>query len=187
MTQVRIIPTGQPRHRSAPSASAQQRLNMARLACADNPLFVVDDREIRRVGPSYSIDTVSDLRTELGAEQPLCFLLGADAFLGLSSWQRWQELFNLVHFVVVHRPGFVQLNWLDSMPPALQQALTERQTSAASTLANAPAGHILTYAMTPLDIAASRIRADLQQNKSPRYLVPDAILNYISQNKLYSE
>jgi len=184
---VRFIPAGEPRHRGAPSAFAQQRLDMVRLACANNPLFVVDEREIRRAGPSYTIDTVSELRAESGAEEPLCFLLGADAFLSLSSWHRWQELFKFVHFVVVHRPGFVQLNWVDSMPPALQQAFIERQTSVASTLVNLPAGRILTHAMTPLDISASRIRADLQQNISPRYLVPDAILNYISQNKLYSE
>ena len=160
---------------------------MVRLACADNPLFVIDDREIRRAGPSYSIDSVSELRAELGAELPLCFLLGADAFLGLSSWQRWQELFGLVHFVVVHRPGFEQLIWMDSMPPALQEIFIERQTSVASALANTPAGRILTYPMSPLDISATRIRVDLRHNISPRYLVPDAILNYISQNKLYSE
>ena len=166
---------------------ALQRLEMARLACASNPLFVVDDREVARRGPSYSFDTLTELRAEFGANQPLCMLLGADAFLGLASWHRWQDLFYLAHFVVAHRPGFSQVSWADKMPPVLQQALAARQTDDASALAKASAGHIFTYALTPLDISASRIRADLQKNKSPRYLVPDAILNYISQNKLYSE
>ena len=160
---------------------------MVRLACAGNPLFMVDDREIRRRGPSYSVDTLSELRAELGADQPLCMLLGADAFLGLASWHRWQDLFGLAHFVVAHRPGFSQVSWAERMPPALQEALAARQTDNPSALTKASAGHIFTYALTPLDISASRIRTDLQQNKSPRYLVPDAILNYISQNKLYSE
>lgn len=160
---------------------------MAKLACAGNPHFVVDDRELRRPGPSYTVDTLTELRAELGADQPLCLLLGADAFLGLASWHRWQEIFNLAHIAVAHRPGFAQASWAGSMPPALQQALAARQTVDPSALAKAPAGQILTYPLTPLDISASRIRNDLQQNKSPRYLVPDAILNYISQNKLYSE
>ncbi len=160
---------------------------MVRLACAGNPLFAVDDREIRRSGPSYSVDTLSELRAELGAAQPLCLLLGADAFLDLASWHRWQDLFGLAHIAVAHRPGFAQSSWADSMPPALQQALAARQTADPGVLASAPAGQILSYPITPLDISASHIRTGLQQGKSPRYLVPDAVLNYISQNQLYSE
>ena len=187
LQQVRFIPAGEPWQREPPRTTAHQRLEMVRLACAGNPLFVVDDREVLRRGPSYSVDTLSELRAELGADQPLCLLLGADAFLGLASWHRWQDLFELAHFAVAHRPGFSPISWADRMPPTLQQALAARQTDNASALTKTPAGHILTYALTPLDISASRIRADLQQNNSPRYLVPDAILNYISQNKLYKE
>ena len=187
LIQVRFIPAGLPWQRTAPHASAQQRLEMVRLACAGNPLFVVDEREFRRQGPSYSVDTLTELRAELGAEQPLCLLLGADAFLGLSTWHRWQDLFNLAHCAVAHRPGFSPSSWAASMPPALQQALSERQTNDPGSLAQAPAGRILSYALTALDISATRIRADLKQGKSPRYLVPDAALDYISQNQLYSE
>jgi len=160
---------------------------MVKLACAGNPLFKVDDREIRRHGLSYSVDTLTELRTELGPDQPLCLLLGADAFLGLASWHRWQEIFGLAHCAVAHRPGFAQSSWADSMPPALQQTLAERQTTDPSALAKAPAGQVLIYPLTPLDISASHIRTELQQGKSPRYLVPDAVLDYISQNQLYSE
>lgn len=187
LQQVRFIPAGEPWLRDAPRASAQQRLEMVRLACAGNPLFAVDDREIRRFGPSYTVDTLSELRAELGAEQPLCLLLGADAFLGLATWHRWQDLFGLAHIAVAHRPGFAPSSWAGSMPPALQQALAARQTTAPSALAKAPAGQIYIYAITPLDISASHIRTELQQGKSPRYLVPDAVLDYISQNQLYSE
>lgn len=158
---------------------------MVKLACAGNPLFAVDDREIRRQGPSYTVDTLTELRVELGPDQPLCLMLGADAFLGLPTWHRWQDLFGLAHIAVAHRPGFA--SWADSMPPALQQALAARQTNGPSALAKAPAGQLLIYPITPLDISASHIRTELQQGKSPRYLVPDAVLDYISQNQLYSE
>jgi len=187
LKQVRFIPAGEPWQRGAPRAPASQRLEMVRLACAGNPLFKVDDREIRRDGPSYTVDTLTELRAELGQEQPLCLLLGADAFLGLASWHRWQEIFGLAHCAVAHRPGFAQSSWADSMPPALQQTLAARQTTDPSALAKTPAGQILIYPLTPLDISASHIRTGLQQGKSPRYLVPDAVLDYISQNKLYSE
>jgi len=187
LQQVRFIPAGEPWQRGAPRAPASQRLEMVKLACAGNPLFMVDDREIRRHGPSYTVDTLTELRAELGPDQSLCLLLGADAFLGLASWHRWQELFGLAHIAVAHRPGFAPSIWADSMPPALQQALVTRQTMDSSALAKSPAGQILIYPITPLDISASHIRTELKQGKSPRYLVPDAVLDYISQNKLYSE
>jgi nicotinate-nucleotide adenylyltransferase len=187
LQQVRFIPAGEPWQRSAPRAPASQRLEMVKLACAGNPLFKVDDREIRRHGPSYTVDTLAELRAELGPEQPLCLLLGADAFLGLASWHRWQEIFGFAHCAVAHRPGFASSSWADSMPPALQQALAARQTTDPSALAKSPAGQIMIYPITPLDISASHIRTELQQGKSPRYLVPDAVLDYISQNQLYSE
>jgi nicotinate-nucleotide adenylyltransferase len=96
-------------------------------------------------------------------------------------------LFGLAHIAVAHRPGFAQSSWAGSMPPGLQQALASRQTADPGALAKAPAGQILIYPITPLDISASHIRTELQQGKSPRYLVPDAVLDYISQNQLYSE
>lgn len=187
LQQVQFIPAGEPWQRGAPRAPASQRLEMVKLACASNPQFMVDDREIRRHGPSYTVDTLTELRTELGSDRPLCLLLGADAFLGLVTWHRWQDIFCLAHCAVAHRPGFAQSSWAGNMPPALQQALAERQTTDPSALTKTPAGQILIYPLTPLEISASHIRTELQQGKSPRYLVPDTVLDYISQNKLYSE
>ena len=187
LQQVRFIPAGQPPHRAAPRASAQQRLAMVRLACAKHAGFVVDEREVARAEPSYTVDTLSALRAELGVAQPLCLLLGTDAFLGLTSWHRWQSLFGLAHVAVAQRPGFPQSTWTDNMPQALQQELHVRHTLDTTALAIAPAGHILTFTLTALDIAASHIRADIKRGASPRYLLPDAVLDYISQNQLYSE
>jgi nicotinate-nucleotide adenylyltransferase len=187
LRQIRFIPAGQPPHRAAPQVPAAARLDMVRLACADNPNFVVDEREVLRAAPSYTVATLTALRAEVGPDQALCLLLGADAYLDLQSWHRWQELFQLAHLVVAHRPGFPQTAWAEHMSPALAQAHAARYTEHPHDLENAPAGRIYALAITALDISASRIRADLQRGASPRYLLPDAVLNYISTRKLYTE
>lgn len=187
LQQIRFIPAGQPPHRSAPKVTAAARLDMVRLACADHADFVVDEREALRAAPSYTVDTLTELRAELGADHALCLLLGADAYLDLQSWHRWQELFQLAHLVIAHRPGFPQSAWSERMSPALAQEHAARYTENPTDLANASAGRIYSLVITALDISASRIRADLQHGKSPRYLLPDAVLNYISTRNLYKE
>ena len=184
---IRFIPTGQPAHRALPAVSTAARLDMVRCACADHPDFIVDTREVMRAGPSYTVETLGELRAEFGASQSFCLLLGADAYLGLSTWHRWQELFQLAHLVVVHRPGFPHAEWANRMPPPLREAHQARYTNDLDGLNNTPAGQIVRLAFTALDIAASRIRADLKKGLSPRYLLPDAVLDYISTKQLYIE
>src|SRR6202522_2934291 len=105
LAQVRFLPTGNPPHREAPLASSELRLEMVRAAVAGQPGFAVDDREIRRSGVSYSVDTLTDLRRE-HPQRSLCLLLGMDAFLGMPTWHRWRDIFELAHVVVAHRPGW---------------------------------------------------------------------------------
>jgi nicotinate-nucleotide adenylyltransferase len=180
---VRLIPTGDPWHRTRPIASAAQRLHMARLACAGNAQFVVDDREVISNAPGYTVDTLSSLRAELGVTQPLCLLLGADAFLGVTGWHQWEALFDLAHIAVVQRPGFALE--VAHMAPALQGQWTARRETAAHALASSAAGRILSFDITPLAISASRIRAELGARVSPRYLLPQPVLDYIEENHLY--
>jgi len=187
LQQIRFIPAGQPPHRAVPRVTATMRLDMVRLACADNPNFAVDAREVLRAAPSYTVDTLSELRGEAGASQALCLLLGADAYLGLHTWHRWQELFQFAHLVIAHRPGFPQSAWAERMLPALLQEHQARYTEDVSDLRNTPSGRIYALPITALDISASRIRTDLQHNISPRYLLPDAVLNYISTKQLYKQ
>ena len=170
-----------------PKVTAAARLDMVRLACANHPDFVVDEREVLRTAPSYTVDTLTALRGEVGADQALCLLLGADAYLGLQTWHRWQELFQLAHLVIAHRPGFPQSAWTEHMPSALQQEHAARYTENLDDVANEPAGRIIALPITALDISASCIRADLQRGLSPRYLLPDVVLNYISTRNLYKE
>ena len=187
LQQIRFIPAGQPPHRAVPHVSATARLDMVRLACAGNPGFVVDAREVERAAPSYTLHTLTELRADFGPEQAFFLLLGADAFLGLSTWHHWQELFQLAHIVVVYRPGFPQSAWTESMPPDLRQEYEARRTADLSALNNTVSGQIYALPSTALDITASRIRAAIQGGVSPRYLLPDTVLNYISTHKLYKE
>jgi len=179
---VHFVPAGHPWQRSPTGAGPAQRLEMVRRAVAGNPRFVADGREVARSGPTYSIDSVLELR----AEQPdgaICLLLGADAFLNLETWHRWDELLDLAHVGVAHRPG----HELDraSMSPALGREFAARCTTDAGDLRRAHGGTIYPWPMTPLDISASRIRSLCGTGATPRYLLPDGVLDYIELQGLY--
>ena len=185
IAEVRIIPAGTPPHRAAPQVTAQQRLEMVRLAAAGNPLFTVDDREVARSGPGYTVDTLTELRREAGATRPLCVLLGADAFLDLATWHRWRELFGLAHLVVAHRPGFPPESWPERMPQPLAREYEARLMHQPFAVHLSPAGGIATQAIAALDISGSMIRDSLARRVSPRYLLPDPVLDYIRSHNLY--
>ena len=180
LREVRFIPTGQPPHRAAPQASAPHRLEMVRRAIEGNPRFVLDDREIRAVRVSYTLDTLRELRSELGEQQPLCLLLGADAFLGLAGWHEWQNLFELAHIVVALRPGS---NMQQGLPEALQREVDMRLAKGEAL--TGAAGSVRLFDMTPLAISASSVRHALAHQRSVRYLVPDGVLDYFQQQQLY--
>jgi len=182
LSRVVFIPAGQPPHRGAPRTAAPHRLEMVRRAIAGNPHFAVDAREVQRPSPSYTVDTLTALRAELGDEQPLWLLLGADAFLGLPSWHAWRRLFELAHIAVAARPG-AQLMQSDAMPEVLKNEVSQRQVAAGSE--TGAAGSVLLRATTPLDISATAIRDTLARHGSARYLLPDPVLDYIHEHQLY--
>jgi nicotinate-nucleotide adenylyltransferase len=174
-----LIPAARPPHRSTPQVSALDRLAMVELAAAEEPLLRVDDRELMREKPSYSIDTLESLRSELAAHDQLFLLLGWDAFCGLPSWHRWDELLQHCHILVLQRPD------ADSeAPEALRNLLAARSISDPLTL-QGPAGQISFIWQTPLSVSATQIRALLASGKSARFLVPDAVLAYIHAHGLY--
>jgi nicotinate-nucleotide adenylyltransferase len=186
--EARFIPAGLPPHRSQPFASPQQRLDMVRLGIDGNPLFMLDEREISKPTPSYSVETLLDLRRELGAIQPLCLFMGTDAFLGLATWHRWRELFDLAHIVVAQRPGVAGITRSTAtLPTELLDELNRRLTNEPEALRDAPSGAILVHPVTALDISATQIRSEIAAGRSPRYLLPDAVLDYIQTNGLYKD
>lgn len=177
---VRLIPAGDPPHRSTPMTSADRRLAMVRLAIAGNPAFEVDDGEVTAQGKSYTVLTLERLRSECG-ERPLVLIVGADAFLGLTSWHRWQELLDFAHIAVATRAG----STLDGLSAELADFCRPRMADDPAALHAAAAGHILRFEMTPLMISASLIRGLIGQRRSPRYLLPDSVLDYIGRHLLY--
>ena len=185
LQEVRILPAGHPPHRGQPRAASHHRLEMARRAVAGNPRFVLDEREIHKASPSYSVETLTVLRGELPPDVPMILFMGADAFMGLTTWHRWQELLDLAHLAVAHRPGFSSAVWEDALPEPLRKLLATRRCEQPAELTEKPTGLIHLHAITQLDISASQIRERALRGKSLRYLLPDSVIDYINENHLY--
>lgn len=179
LERVVFIPAGQPPHRGVPRTAARHRLEMVRRAIAGNPRFEADACEVERDAPSYTVDTLTALRARLRDEQPLWLLLGADAFMGLPTWHDWRRLFELANLAVAARPGTPLLD-ADAMPTMLKSEVAQRQS-----LKDA-AGGVLIRQTPPLDISATAIRDTLARRGSARYLLPDAVLDYIHEHQLYT-
>jgi nicotinate-nucleotide adenylyltransferase len=179
LDELRLIPSARPPHRGTPEVGAQDRLAMVELAVAGLPVLRADDRELQRALPSYSIDTLESLRGELAADDQLFLLLGWDAFCGLPSWHRWQQLLSHCHLLVLQRPDADT-----ALAPALLELMAARQVGDARALSG-PGGQIALIQQTPLAVSASHIRQLLGSGKSARFLVPDAVLAYIHAHGLY--
>ena len=180
--EVRFIPSANPPHKTVPKVSAQHRAAMVQLAISDNPLFNLDIRELDRLGASYTIDTLISLQEELGGSVALCLIMGSDAFAKLNTWHRWQALLDYCHIILVQRPtSATQPQLADELSALLHDHYTEN----VSDLADENAGYIHMQKITALDITATNIRAQLESGYSPRYLMPDNVLDYIKHNQLY--
>lgn len=179
LAEVRIIPAANPPHRGAPVATVEQRLRMAELAVTEFPGLRVDDREIKRGGLSYTVLTLESLRRELGA-QPLCLLLGLDAFEGVATWHQWQRLPELAHFIVMTRPG-----WSLPTSAALPTWARDRRARAPSDLVRTGMGKIYFQTVTPQDISATRIRDASARGAPVDGLSPPAVLDYLRANRIY--
>ncbi|MGH8678337.1 MAG: nicotinate-nucleotide adenylyltransferase [Burkholderiales bacterium] len=182
--EVRFVPVAVPPHRGLPGASAQHRRKMVELAIAGNSRFVLDDRELKREGTSYTFDTLTELRRELG-ETPMCLLMGADAFVALTTWYRWQELFDLAHVLVARRPGYPLDQLAASLPAALRTDYLRRHAPDRGGLKLAPAGRVFTHELTALDVSATALRSLITRGRSLRYLLPDSVIAYIHDHRLY--
>jgi nicotinate-nucleotide adenylyltransferase len=180
LQQLRLMPCAEPPHREAPSCSAAHRAAMVKLAVAGEPRLACDARELQRRGKSYTIDSLQELRAELGAGQSLCLVMGCDAVLGITRWHRWQELLDWAHIVVIARPGWnlpesgVVADWLGNHRLENSQALQQRS-----------AGGIIIEELRPLTISSTEIRALMQAGQSARYLLPEPVLDYIQIHSLY--
>ena len=186
LERVRWIPAGQPLLRDAPRVGPTQRLDMVRLAISGNPRFELDPAEVIAEQASFTVPTLERLRqTVCSPDRPLVPLVGADAFAGMAGWHRWERLFELAHVAVAHRPGYaVDAKYL---PSALADVFQRRFCDNPRLLPETPAGHIVTFAMTPLDISATKIRTLLSKGLSARYLMPESVIAHIHDHRFYTE
>lgn len=181
LNQVTLLPNHVPPHRPQPEANAQQRLKMVELAIANNPLFSVDDRELHRTTPSYTIDTLETIRKERGVALPLAFIIGQDSLLTLHKWHRWQALLDVCHLLVLARPGYNQQ--MDT--PELQRWLEQHQVSDTAQLSLRPHGAIYLADTPLLEISATEIRQRRHQGISCDDLLPRSVQRYIELQGLY--
>ena len=175
-----LMPCAVPPHRGLPACSAEHRAAMVELAVAGEPRLSCDRRELEREGPSYTIDSLAQLRAEIGPERGLCLVMGGDAVLNIRSWHRWEALLDYCHIVVIARPG-----WELPASGAEYEWLQAHRLAAAEELACAPAGGIWLQNLRPLSISSTEIRELLTAGRSARYLLPEPVLDYIERYKLY--
>jgi nicotinate-nucleotide adenylyltransferase len=175
----RMLPAGTPPHRSKPMASATHRLAMLRLATAGYPELRVDDREVRRKGNSYMVDTLAEIRRE-SAEAPIMLLIGQDAANTLDRWHQWQLIFDLAHLVIMRRPES-GVSWSGTLSAQMEHRLVERP----GRLKELASGLVLPLEITQLAISSTDIRQRLNSGRSPRFLLPDPVIDYTTDNRLY--
>lgn len=180
LAEMRFLPAGNPPHRDGTFAPAALRLAMVQAAVAGIDGFTVDAREVHKATPSYTVETLAELRLEVGA-RPLCLVVGMDAFLGLPRWHQWTRLLELAHLVVAHRPG-----WEAPVDGPLGALLAQRGTAAPTDLHCAPAGRILVHAVTQLEISSTDMRTLLAAGGDPRFLMPDAVRDVLVGSGFYA-
>ena len=180
LEQLRLMPSASPPHRDAPECSAERRAAMVELAVTGEPRLVCDAREMQRPGKSYTIDSLIELRGELGAQQGLCMVLGCDAVQDIATWHRWQELLDWAHIVIIARPG-----WQLPRAGELAQWLKVHQLESPELLRQRPCGGIVIEELRPLAISSTEIRDLLASGRSARYLMPQSVLDYIQTHTLY--
>lgn len=183
---VQLVPAADPPHRPAPGATAAQRAQMLQLALANSPGLQLDTRELQRAAqcdaPSYTVDTLRELRAELGPTVPIAWLLGADAFVGLHHWHQWEALFGLTHFVVAARPG-TPLALADA--PQLAAMVQGRWVARADELVSAPAGRLYLLHQPLRGESASAVRSRIATGAQWQRLVPPPVAAMIQREGLY--
>lgn len=185
--EVWLMPAHDPPHKSATGASAAQRAAMLALAIADQQGLRLDRRELHRIGPSWTILSLRELRAELGQAAPLALLIGADSFLQLPTWREWRRLPELAHLLIAERPGSALA--CQALPEPLRALSDGRWARDRRVLHDAPAGHLLRLPlpqMRPESATAIRM-AIAGGGVSWRGNVPPSVARYIDECGLYRD
>jgi nicotinate-nucleotide adenylyltransferase len=185
---VALLPARDPPHKADTRADATQRAEMLELAIAGEAGLVVDRRELRRAGPSYSVDTLGELRGELGADTLIAWLVGADSLRQLHTWHRWRELFDRAHLVVVQRPGAdIDMAALRDASPVVAELVEQRRRPPEALAATAHGG----FAVLPLPglrpESSTELRRRIATGEPWAHWVPPAVAAYIVRHGLYGD
>lgn len=160
--------------------SADDRAAMVELAVSGEPHLRCDRRELAREGLSYTIDSLLELRDELVQGHSLTMVMGSDAVHKINSWHRWDELLDVAHIVVLARPG-----WQFPAEGEVADWLAQHRADTPEVLHSNPCGSVLVQELRPLDISSTEVRELLAHGCSPRYLLPESVLDYIQNRQLY--
>ncbi|MEZ5659585.1 MAG: nicotinate (nicotinamide) nucleotide adenylyltransferase [Burkholderiaceae bacterium] len=174
----RLMPTGRSWQKPGQQTSAEHRLAMARIGAAELPGVSVDDREVRRQGPTYTVETLRELRAELGAHTCLILLLGSDQLHNLHTWWHYEELLALANLAITQR----ELTRLTNFPAPVEALVNAHGRDA---LSGAAAGELVFFRMPVTPVSSTHLRQALATGGPVDELVPRAVLDYIQANSLY--
>ena len=176
-----LVPCQIPAHRPTPAAAPEDRLKMLQLAVANQDRIFVDDCELRRGGTSYTIDTLLGYRERVGESEPLLFLMGRDSWVTLPGWNRWEELTDLAHLLVLQRPGADQ-----GSPEVLRKWRKSRQVQDAKEMMNSSSGKVCFLSLDQVNVSASGLRDRIAEGSSIEGDVNPLVMSYIKQHNLYT-
>jgi nicotinate-nucleotide adenylyltransferase len=180
LASIEFIPCYRSPFKNQPIASAEDRFKMLELAIADEPLFSLNDYEVKRQNVAYTVETLQAMRKKLGERVPLCWIMSMDAFINFDFWHQWEEIPKLAHLAIANRPGSETI-----ASPNIQKLLTDQQIFEPDLLKSSPAGKIIFFNMPPNSVSATEVRALIKSGKDASNLVPKIVWEYIRQNKLY--
>jgi len=184
---VALIPAHDPPHKGPTRADATQRAEMLELAVGDEAGLSVDRRELLREGPSYTFDTLGELRGELGSDAPIAWLVGADSLLQLHAWHRWRELFGRAHILIVQRPGSeVNAAALRAQAPEVLAEIAGRWLPPQSLAESACGGFALLPMAGLRPESSTELRRRIREGGDWRGWVPPAVADYIVRQGLYA-
>jgi nicotinate-nucleotide adenylyltransferase len=191
LDQIFLIPAASPPHKTRSDVTdAADRLEMVELAVADNSVFTVSDVELKRSGPSYSIDTINHFKESAPKDSEIFFISGLDAFLEIDTWKSYSGLLKQIAFIVIARPILDcedhSSRW-KRLEDFLRSKISDKYefSSSISGFEHSEAQPIYTFDVTSLDISSTRIRELVKKRRSIEFLVPEKVEYYIKSRGLY--
>ena len=191
LDEILIIPSALPPHKKSENVvDAKDRIEMIRLAFLNDPGFVISDVELKRTGPSYTVDTIHYFKSVLPENSRLYLIMGLDAFLEIDTWKSYKKFFLLIPFIVIFRSvsgKYGKKSGWESLENYLQSNISKGYTfsSSQSTFVHDQKQPIYVFDVSPVDISSTTIREYIKNGVSIKHLVPEPVENFIKTKGLY--